>query len=65
MFLIINTAEDAFEKIAAGACLIQAYTGFVYRGFSFARDVNLELAEILDRRGFKSLDEAIGSGVEQ
>ncbi len=28
----IFTAEDAFAKIAAGACLLQAYTGFVYQG---------------------------------
>ena len=33
----VFTAEDAFEKIAAGACLVQAYTGFVYGGPSFAR----------------------------
>ncbi len=60
----IFTAEDAFEKIAAGACLVQAYTGFVYQGFTFARDVNFGLAKILRERGFKSLDEAIGTSPE-
>lgn len=59
----IFTAEDAFEKIAAGACLVQAYTGFVYNGISFARDINRGLAQILRKRGFGHLDEAIGSGV--
>ena len=58
----IFTAEDAFEKICAGACLLQAYTGFIYQGFSFARDVNLGLAKILNANGFKNLDEAVGSG---
>lgn len=57
----IFTPEDAFEKIAAGACLLQAYTGFVYQGFTFARDINFGLAKILKDRGFKSLDEAIGT----
>ena len=57
----IFTAEDAFAKIAAGASLIQAYTGFVYGGPSFARDVNIGLAAILKERGFKTLDEAVGS----
>ena len=57
----IFTAEDAFEKIAAGASLLQAYTGFIYQGFSFARDVNFGLAKILREKGFKDLDEAIGS----
>jgi dihydroorotate dehydrogenase len=56
----VFTAEDAFEKIASGACLIQAYTGFIYQGISFARDINAGLAKILEQKGFKSLDEAIG-----
>lgn len=59
----IFTAEDAFEKIASGACLLQAYTGFVYQGFGFARDVNEGLRQILNTKGFANLDEAIGSGV--
>lgn len=57
----IFSATDAFEKIAAGASLLQSYTGFVYRGFTFARDVNFGLARILRERGFRDLDEAVGS----
>jgi dihydroorotate dehydrogenase len=59
----IFTAEDAFGKIAAGASLLQAYTGFVYKGPSFALDVNRGLAKILKSKGFSSLDDAVGSGV--
>ena len=59
----IFNSEDAFEKIAAGASLVQAYTGFIYQGFSFARDVNFGLAKILREKGFKNLDEAVGSQV--
>ena len=59
----IFTAEDAFEKIAAGASLLQAYTGFIYGGPSFANDINAGLAAILKERDFKSLDEAVGAGV--
>lgn len=58
----IFTAADAFEKIRAGASLIQSYTGFVYQGITFARDINFGLAKILRDKGFESLDEAIGSG---
>jgi dihydroorotate dehydrogenase len=57
----IFTGADAFEKIVSGACLLQAYTGFVYQGITFARDVNTELARIIKERGFKDLDEAIGT----
>ncbi len=60
----IFSAKDAFEKIASGACLLQAYTGFVYGGISFARDVNFGLVKILKEKGFDRLDEAVGSGVK-
>lgn len=60
----IFTAEDAFEKIVSGACLVQAYTGFIYTGITFARDVNFGLARILKEKGFDSLDEAVGSMVK-
>jgi dihydroorotate dehydrogenase len=59
----IFTARDAFEKIISGACLLQAYTGFVYQGFTFAPDVNFGLAKILREKGFHNLDEAVGTGV--
>jgi len=60
----IFTPEDAFEKIAFGACLLQSYTGFVYQGFTFARDVNFGLARILQEKGFSHLDKAIGTAVK-
>ena len=57
----VFTAADAFEKIAAGASLIQLYTGFVYQGFSVARDINDGLRKIFDERGFTNFYQAIGS----
>ncbi len=60
----IFSAADAFEKIAAGAALIQAYTGFVYGGPTFARDVNIGLAAIIKERGFAAIEDAVGSGVK-
>lgn len=57
----IFCAKDAFEKIASGACLLQAYTGFIYHGSSFASEINRGLAAILKERGFANLDEAVGT----
>jgi dihydroorotate dehydrogenase len=57
----IFSGKDAFEKIAAGACLLQAYTGFVYHGPSFAQEINAALAALINERGFANIDEAIGS----
>jgi dihydroorotate dehydrogenase len=56
----IFTAADAFEKIAAGASLVQLYTGFVYQGYTVARDINDGLANIFKERGLSSYQEAIG-----
>jgi dihydroorotate dehydrogenase len=57
----VFTGDDVFKKIAAGASLVQAYTGFVYGGPGFAAAVLHRLAQIVDERGFSSLDEAVGS----
>jgi dihydroorotate dehydrogenase len=59
----VFTAEDAWEKICAGASLIQLYTGFIYEGPRVARQINEGLAEILTGEGFHSLDEAVGCRV--
>jgi dihydroorotate dehydrogenase len=59
----IFTPEDAFEKIAAGASLVQAYTGFVYQGPGFARTIVDGLNRMLIERGFTSYDEAVGSAL--
>lgn len=60
----VFTAADAWEKICAGASLIQLYTGFIYEGPGVARRINEGLAEILQREGFSSLDEAVGCRVK-
>jgi dihydroorotate dehydrogenase len=60
----IFNAQDAWEKICAGASLVQLYTGFIYEGFTVVRDINAGLAEILKREGFRTLDEAVGCRAE-
>jgi dihydroorotate dehydrogenase len=57
----IFTAADAWEKICAGASLVQLYTGLIYEGPSVARSINDGLAVILKQSGLASLDDAIGS----
>jgi len=56
----IFTAEDAWEKISAGASLVQLYTGFIYQGPRIAQEINEGLAKILEREGFSNLDAAVG-----
>lgn len=59
----VFTGEDAFAKIAAGASLVQAYTGFVYGGPTFAADVNRGLKQTLDASGFRCVEDAAGTAV--
>ena len=57
----IETAEDAWQRITAGAALLQGYTGFVYGGGLWARDIHDGIAARLHAGGFSSLAEAVGS----
>jgi len=56
----IFNADDAWEKISAGASLVQLYTGFIYEGPNIAQQINEGLSGILAREGFTSLDAAVG-----
>jgi dihydroorotate dehydrogenase len=60
----IFTAQDAFEKICAGATLLQLYTGFIYQGYTIARDINDGLSKIFKKKGFSRYEDAIGSFVK-
>ncbi len=60
----VFTAADAWEKICAGASLIQLYTGFIYEGPKIAKRINEGIAALMQREGIRSLDEAIGCRVK-
>jgi dihydroorotate dehydrogenase len=53
-------ANDAWEKITAGASLVQLYTGLVYEGPGMCRNIVLGLSERLQQAGLRKLGEAIG-----
>jgi dihydroorotate dehydrogenase len=57
----IDSAETAFAKIAAGADLVQLYTGLIYRGPRLPVDIAEGLVRLLDRRGFRGIAEAVGA----
>jgi dihydroorotate dehydrogenase len=57
----IATAEDAWERIRAGASLVQLYTAMVYEGPGIARRIALGLAERLQREGLADIAEAVAT----
>ena len=56
----IMNANDAWEKITAGASLLQAYSGFVFEGPSLAKDVVSGLETKLRQHGLDRIEDAIG-----
>ncbi len=56
----IFTAEDAWEKITAGASLVQVYTGLVYEGPTIAKDIVAGLRGKLSQAGLTELRTAVG-----
>ncbi|GAB4156186.1 MAG: quinone-dependent dihydroorotate dehydrogenase [Cyanobacteria bacterium J069] len=56
----IFTAEDAWEKITAGASLVQIYTGWFYEGPAMVRRILDGLAQKLETQGLSHLSQAIG-----
>ncbi|WP_188493303.1 quinone-dependent dihydroorotate dehydrogenase [Williamsia phyllosphaerae] len=57
----IETPEQAWERICAGASLIQGYTGFIYGGPMWIKDIHDGIADRLRAGGFASLAAAVGS----
>lgn len=57
----VMDAAGAYAKIRAGATLVQVYTGLVYGGPGFVRDLDAGLAALLARDGFASIGEAVGA----
>ncbi|MGE5816825.1 MAG: quinone-dependent dihydroorotate dehydrogenase [Deltaproteobacteria bacterium] len=56
----IFTADDAYEKIKAGATAVQIYTGFVYEGPAAVKRINQGLIRLMERDGYRSIAEAVG-----
>jgi dihydroorotate dehydrogenase len=59
----IDSAETAWERIAAGASLVQLYTGWIYGGPPLVPQILEGLSEQVDRQGLATLSEAVGSGL--
>ena len=57
----IFNGADAYEKIRAGAAAVQIYTALIYEGPGLVWKVKAELANLLERDGYKSVSEAIGA----
>jgi dihydroorotate dehydrogenase len=58
----VGSAEQAYQKLRAGASAVQLYTALVYGGISLAGEIAHGLDTLLARDGFASVADAVGSG---
>jgi len=60
----IETAEDAYRRIKAGATLIQVYSMLIYNGPIMIKEINEGLIKLLKADGYKHISEAIGADIK-
>lgn len=58
----VFTGQDAYEKILAGASVVQIYTSFAYNGPPVVQKIKKELDALLTANGYSSVVEAVGKG---
>ncbi|MET9513904.1 quinone-dependent dihydroorotate dehydrogenase [Streptomyces sp. NPDC002994] len=61
----VENADDAWQRILAGATLVQGYSAFIYEGPFWARAIHQGLAERLANSPYATLAEAVGAGTRE
>ncbi len=59
----IDSVDAAYERIRAGATLLQVFTGLIYEGPGFIHDLKKGLLQRLEADGFSHIQEAIGTDI--
>lgn len=57
----VASGQDAYDKIKAGATLVQLYSSLVYHGPTVVRSIKSELVDCLERDGFDNVSDAVGA----
>ena len=56
----VMSAEDAYEKIRAGASLVALITGLMFEGPQLVGDINAGLVKLLEQDGYATIADAVG-----
>jgi len=57
----IDSAQDAYKRIKAGASLVQIYSMLIYKGPTLIKEINEGLIKLLQKDGYNHISEAIGA----
>jgi dihydroorotate dehydrogenase len=60
----IDSAEEAYKRIKAGASLIQLFTAFIYNGPELIKEINEGILELMEKDGYHHISEAIGVDIQ-
>ena len=60
----IASADDAWDKLAAGATLVQAYSGFVFEGPALTKDIVNGLHKRLEASPYTTIEQVVGSSTD-
>lgn len=57
----IDSAQEAYKRIKAGASLVQIYSGLIFHGPDMIKNINIELTELIKADGYTNITQAIGA----
>jgi dihydroorotate dehydrogenase, subfamily 2 len=57
----IFTAQDAYDKIRAGASLVEVYTSMIYKGPGVIKEIATGLRELMRKDGYDRIVQAVGA----
>ena len=60
----ISDANEAYRRLKAGASLIQAYSGMIFKGPSMVKEINQGILNLMKEDGFNNISEVIGSDLK-
>ena len=61
----IDSAEEAYKRIKAGASLIQVFSAFIYKGPELIKEINEGILEFMKKDGYNHISEAIGADIDK
>jgi dihydroorotate dehydrogenase len=61
----IDSPEEAYKRIKAGASLIQIFTAFIYNGPELIKEINKKIVEFMQKDGYNHISQAIGSDIDK
>ncbi len=59
----IDSSQEAYRRIKAGASLVQIYSSFIFRGPAGLKEINQGLIKLLKDDGFDSISDAVGANI--